>query len=415
MNSELQDQMLSHLSSALIKEVPDSLRAAAMRLENGVLYFYFYFNGEFSEEEQEDMSCVVTEAMDFPNTTCEEFYLRKDFPEPLPNIGIYAFSRDTAVQRSVSRSELAHWDLEIQLGLSLCQALFGKIPLSLRAAGLKTIEEGSELWFLFNEGATEKDHLLVQQATELVSVDFPELKIRSRIELCPFPQELTGIEGLVFYKKEPPILRSSWKHDFFVYLARHLTIPCWLRAVSFRVENLVQVSSPGSVTILHFFYEGNRSEEELLNLKQRTAQILEGSCWTESWELIFKRLDFPKELPDQGHYVFARDSLVRKTFDRSEKHFNLFLSVFQAMLGKVPSCLREVRADFHGEPQKVWFTLDQNIELDLIDEISKDILADFPKTLIETVCIPTLQQVPTNGGYELFRREEPKASPTSPE
>jgi hypothetical protein len=191
------------LCCALTYETPESLRAAAIKIEDSVVYFYYYFNGEVSEDDQDTTSCVSTNALGgFSNVTCEELFIRKDFPEPLPDIGIYAFSRDTIIPKSVSRAETLNYVLEAQAVLSICQALFGKVSSKLRAAGVNKTDNGLQIHFLLDIKTNERDLFLTHQAAQEVVADFPEIKVDIIIEECPYPQKLPELERYAYYRKE---------------------------------------------------------------------------------------------------------------------------------------------------------------------------------------------------------------------
>lgn len=202
-NLESRADALLSLCVALTYEISEHLRAAAIKIENSVIYFYYYFNGEISEEDQENFSCVTTNAISgFLNVTCDEFFIRKDFPEALPNTGIFAFSRDTPLQKMVPRSETLNYSLEIQAILSICQALFGKISSKLRAVGVNKTQTGLEVHFLLDKGAIGKDFSVTKDAAQVVVADFPEITVDVLITECSYPSDIPNFGRIAFRRKE---------------------------------------------------------------------------------------------------------------------------------------------------------------------------------------------------------------------
>ena len=71
------------------------LRAVFANWDGGTADISFYFDGEISEEVQEEVYCAchcieVNLSIHF----AEGNYIRLDFPEPLPNIDYLAYLRD---------------------------------------------------------------------------------------------------------------------------------------------------------------------------------------------------------------------------------------------------------------------------------------------------------------------------------
>lgn len=207
MNVESKADALFSLCRALLGEIPFNLRAAAIKIENSVIWTYFFFQGEFSEDDWEDMSCVNTEVIsDFPSVDTEIVVRRLDYPNPLPEVGLYAFSRDTPMPKSVLQHEIRDCPLLANAILSICQALLGKVSPHLRGVGMKEIEGGLKVFFFLDKGAKSADFALTEQAAREVVADFPELSVDVDIQYRPFPDVMTSfLDRWAFLRKEPPI------------------------------------------------------------------------------------------------------------------------------------------------------------------------------------------------------------------
>ena len=76
------------MNRALWGEVSPPLRAARIKWDDKVIYLFFYYDGEISEEDHESAECVSTEVIsDFPEYQLEVDIIRIDYPKAIPQEG----------------------------------------------------------------------------------------------------------------------------------------------------------------------------------------------------------------------------------------------------------------------------------------------------------------------------------------
>jgi hypothetical protein len=78
----------------LIGEVSHLLRAVKIKWDEKVIYLYFFYDGEISEEDRESAECIATEVIsNFSKHTLEVNILRWDYPKQIPNEGELVYKR----------------------------------------------------------------------------------------------------------------------------------------------------------------------------------------------------------------------------------------------------------------------------------------------------------------------------------
>ena len=79
--------MLS-LQKALIGAITPHLRAVNIAWDMHRIDIYFIYDGEISEDDQEESECAATEVLaNFPDDSIETHHIRCDFPNRIPVIG----------------------------------------------------------------------------------------------------------------------------------------------------------------------------------------------------------------------------------------------------------------------------------------------------------------------------------------
>jgi hypothetical protein len=92
--SDREQTILLSVWAALIGEITPKMRAIYVDWDENTISLYFFVDGEFSEEEKEDMSCIVTEVVaQMPDNMFEEFFERLDYPNPIACPGRCVFKR----------------------------------------------------------------------------------------------------------------------------------------------------------------------------------------------------------------------------------------------------------------------------------------------------------------------------------
>lgn len=81
-------QVLLSLQRALIGAVTPHLRAVNVSWDMHHIDIYFFYDGEISEDDQEESECAVTEVLaNFPDDSMEAHHIRCDFPNKIPDLG----------------------------------------------------------------------------------------------------------------------------------------------------------------------------------------------------------------------------------------------------------------------------------------------------------------------------------------
>ena len=195
------------LNRALLGEIPSKLRAAAVKYENHELVAYFYFNGDFTEDEYEDANCAHTEVLcdcSDPLLTGDIVVERLDFPKPLPNVGVYVFSRDTLLPHPISCEEVLAEKPEIRAVVSINQAMFGDVNPNLRNVSLKSLETSLAIYFYFDRELDATINDWVERIMNRVRPDFPDCPLEFHKEFFPVPQRPKDIDRYLFLRKEHP-------------------------------------------------------------------------------------------------------------------------------------------------------------------------------------------------------------------
>jgi hypothetical protein len=83
-NFNLRATLLLTMQSALLREITPNIRGITCGWDESKIMINFYFDGEFTEEEQESMECVATEVIaSIPKLKIDIECKRIDFPETL--------------------------------------------------------------------------------------------------------------------------------------------------------------------------------------------------------------------------------------------------------------------------------------------------------------------------------------------
>lgn len=170
-------------------QVPSSLRALAFRVENlttccspdSVLYIYLFFGKKIEETDLDSIKKTIKKLHQqgyFQINRCEFVIERRDFPQPLPDIGSYTFSRDVIVPKTFSLSEMVeHYAEQLAPLIVVAQVLLGKIIPALREVIVNTVNEDVEVVFEFDAQEEGLEPWLKQVSREIYE-DLPHAVIR---------------------------------------------------------------------------------------------------------------------------------------------------------------------------------------------------------------------------------------------
>ncbi|MES2345803.1 MAG: hypothetical protein V4494_07700 [Chlamydiota bacterium] len=197
------------LNRGLLGEVAPSLRAAKIKWDDEMIYLYFYYDGEISEEDRESAECVATEVIaDFSDyNKLDVNIIRWDYPQTIPMIGETVYlRRDIAIkelslpqQDQNDNSDKITWASAI---LSLNRRLWGEVGPTLRAAKIEWDDEMIHLYFYYDGEISEEDWESAEcVATEVIS-DFPNHKLDVNITRWDYPQPIPSIGKTVYLRRE---------------------------------------------------------------------------------------------------------------------------------------------------------------------------------------------------------------------
>ena len=417
MKNEITDEyILLHLCYQLSNEIPPALRAVGFRFENMTLRIDYFFHGEPSEEDTEDLDCVTTCVVGYlPDAYCESRFIRKDFPEPLPKDVKYAFSRDTHLSQQFDPSRIVDWNANSKIGLHVCQALLGNISPKLRCVGIDSETHFlTKVRFILDENPSEKDLDLINAAMKELLHKLPNVEPKK--EVIPFPESLP-IMNTIFKRKEPTLLRKDWKETalYALWLRVIDEVPPDLRAVAARMENVKALDAPGSVTSVYFFFEGEISQNDESMLRQKIGHIRD-SFPTETVKTHFIRKEIYEPLPDVGDYVFARDTMkLFSTTERVLQETGIISddawTISQCLIGKIPSHLRAAGVrTWSPASMDIFFFLDPNAtsqERELLKQAANEMISRFPMRRIHVQIeeYPYPNELPKTINYAYKRRE----------
>lgn len=83
-----------NMNRALWGEVSPALRAVKVKWDQDVVYLFYFYDGEISEEDNDSAQCVSAEFISsYPEYKLEEFILRVDYPKPIPKEGELVYKR----------------------------------------------------------------------------------------------------------------------------------------------------------------------------------------------------------------------------------------------------------------------------------------------------------------------------------
>jgi hypothetical protein len=87
-------RLLISVWAALVGEITSNMRAVYVDWDEETTWLYFFFDGEFTEEEEEDVSCIETEVISqIPDRMYEYRCVRVDYPKPIVCPGRCVYKR----------------------------------------------------------------------------------------------------------------------------------------------------------------------------------------------------------------------------------------------------------------------------------------------------------------------------------
>ena len=207
---------LLSMQRALLGEVTPELRAAIIDVdkEQQILYAYFYYGGEVSEQRIDLWDCVIAEASAAMGGNCfvEPRIERMDYPKRIPLKGYCAYLRKednlATQQTSFPRVKITEKDVGYAL-LAVQQALLGVVTPELRAVVVDVDKEKSELYIRFYyDGEVSKELIdLWQGAMAEASRDFGlEYALNGGVERVDYPATYP-FRGRYAYRRKEGDLR----------------------------------------------------------------------------------------------------------------------------------------------------------------------------------------------------------------
>ena len=177
------------IQAALGNSVAPQLRAVTLDVEKNELFFFFFYDGEVTDELFELASCAVTEVdIHPPQDFTHQHIVRLDCPETIPIKGKLAFLRkeqNSPEYKKESRVFLLKETLPIVvLLLDMQEALLGKVTPSLRHVAARIDPEKKQLawYFTYDENMSDEDVALATAAMKEASVSFPGYQVDSYID-----------------------------------------------------------------------------------------------------------------------------------------------------------------------------------------------------------------------------------------
>lgn len=208
MNVESKISLIITFGRSLLGEVTDALRAAAVRVEGSIIYVSFFFNEEVTEDILDHYEYAFSEV--YAPVLNEEFgsvvFKKIAFPEPLPDVGLYVFSRDTLFPKQIDSSELINYYLNVRIRIALYQALLGRIPQILRAVRFEHNNDIVIISFSLDSLIPSSELNLLKQVTQEFSADFPQLKVKDNFEVS---EHLPQTPGYVFRRYKEPLTNQT--------------------------------------------------------------------------------------------------------------------------------------------------------------------------------------------------------------
>ena len=194
MNIESKISLIITFGRSLLGEITDVLRAAAVRVEGSIIYVSFFFSEEVTEEILAHYEYAFSEVYaPVPN---EEFgsvvFKTIVFPEPLPEVGLYVFSRDTLFPKQIDSSELINCPLNIRIRIALYQALLGRIPRSLRAVRFENNKDIVTITFSVDSLIPSSELNLLKQVMQEFIVEFPQLIVKDNFQVGELLPQIPG-------------------------------------------------------------------------------------------------------------------------------------------------------------------------------------------------------------------------------
>jgi len=199
MNLENKISLITTFCKSLLGEITDTLRAAAVRIEGSTIYVSYFFNVDVTEKIIEHYLSADSEV--YAPVPKEIFaptlYEKRIYPDPLPDVGLYVFSRDTLLPKQINPAELINQPLRIRIKISLLQALLGRIPATLKA--VRVIETLGIITIIFSLDLnyTQEDVSLLKEVISEFSDDYSDLIIKNDVEVG---KVLPQTRGYVFLR-----------------------------------------------------------------------------------------------------------------------------------------------------------------------------------------------------------------------
>ncbi len=101
--SAREQRILISLWGALLGEITPNMRAVYVDWDEETIHLYFVFDGEFTDEEQEEVSCIETEVISqMPDDMYELHCMQKDAPLPIDCPGRCVYKRKEPVGKNGS-------------------------------------------------------------------------------------------------------------------------------------------------------------------------------------------------------------------------------------------------------------------------------------------------------------------------
>lgn len=199
------------IQSALLGEITPELRTVFINLdtEEQILYTYFYYDGEASEQKIDLWDCVVTEASADLGPDCfvESKIERLDYPAKIPPHGYCAYLRKENIESenySLPKVKITKMSVGYAL-LSMQHALLGKVTPELRAVVIDFEKEDHPLLYVrfYYDGEIPQTLCdLWNFSIEAAKSDFGNCLLDAAVERIDFPQSYPFRGRYAYLRKE---------------------------------------------------------------------------------------------------------------------------------------------------------------------------------------------------------------------
>lgn len=192
--------LLLEIQRALFGAVASALRAVCVDIDEKeeIMHFYYFYDGEITDELFELASVATTEAF-FSPYSVEQQILQLNYPQKIPIKGRLAYLRKNENLPADYTKEKKYKDVpELtpvgQLLLEIQQSLLGRVSHSLRKVLFSIDLDKKQISFSFyyDGEILDEDRTLADEAIKEASLAFPDYLIEKEIIRVDFPTKISA-------------------------------------------------------------------------------------------------------------------------------------------------------------------------------------------------------------------------------